>query len=92
MIKTEFTYNDARRFNRNEDEGIPSDCFTEQEINSTVNSLIKNASSKSIILAPFNSTKSHLSEVHSSVKSIVYEKHKVMRFAARVRECDRQYE
>jgi len=56
MIKKEYTYNDPRRYNRNENEE-PVDCFTEHHLESVYNSL-KNATSKSIILAPFNSTQS----------------------------------
>jgi uridine kinase len=89
MIEKEFTYSDARRYNRNEGENIPSDCFTEQALDSTLNSMIKNASSKSIILAPFNSTKSHLSDIKTgSFNDLLIEKNHVMRFAARVRELD----
>jgi len=54
MIKKEYTYNDPSRYNRNENEE-PVDCFTEHNIDSVYNTL-KNASEKSIILAPFNST------------------------------------
>jgi 5'-AMP-activated protein kinase, catalytic alpha subunit len=43
MIKKEYTYNDPRRYNRNENEE-PND------------NTLKNVSTKSIILAPFNST------------------------------------
>ena len=56
MIKKEYTYNDPRRYNRNENEE-PVDCFTEHNLESVYNSL-KNVSTKSIILAPFNSTQS----------------------------------
>jgi hypothetical protein len=56
MIKKEYTYNDPTRFNRNENED-PIDCFTEHHIESAYNTF-KNASDKSIILAPFNSTMS----------------------------------
>jgi len=54
MIKKEYTYNDPRRYNRNENEE-PVDCFTEHHLESVYNSL-QNATSKSVILAPFNST------------------------------------
>jgi len=54
MIRKEYTYNDPRRYNRNENEE-PVDCFTEHNLESVYNSL-KNVTSKSIILAPFNST------------------------------------
>lgn len=51
-IKNEFTYNETERFNRNEDP------FTEHMLDSTNNSMLKNNETKSVILAPFNSTKS----------------------------------
>jgi len=57
MIKKEYTYNDPSRYNRNENEEEPIDCFTEHNIDSVYNTL-KNCSEKSIILAPFNSTQS----------------------------------
>ena len=56
MIKKEYTYNDGSRYNRNENEE-PVDCFTEHKFESEYTTL-KNQSSKSIILAPFNSTMS----------------------------------
>ena len=36
------------------------DLFTEHQLDSTQNSILKNCETKSIILAPFNSTKSNL--------------------------------
>ena len=60
MIRKEYTYNDPRRYNRNENEE-PVDCFTEHNLESVYNSL-KNITSKSIILAPFNSTQSQIME------------------------------
>jgi hypothetical protein len=57
IIKKEFTYNDARRLNRNY--GDPD--FTEHGLDSTVYD-IDNCSTKSVILAPFNSTKSNVME------------------------------
>lgn len=56
QIKKEYTYNDPSRYNRNENEE-PVDCFTEHHLESVYNSL-KNELSKSVILAPFNSTQS----------------------------------
>ena len=53
---------------------------------------MKNASTKSVILAPFNSTKSHLSSFGSSVRNNIFEKHEKIKFLAKVRELDRQYE
>ena len=56
MIKKEYTYNDGSRYNRNENEE-PVDCFTQHNLESQYSTL-KNQESKSIILAPFNSTMS----------------------------------
>lgn len=91
MIKKEYTYNDPRRYNRNENEE-PVDCFTEHNLESVYNSL-KNATSKSVILAPFNSTQSQIDVVmRESVQELVCEKMMVLNFARRCREIDRQYE
>lgn len=44
-------------------------------------------------MAPFNSTKTHLSsEMHSSVEDNMLIKQDIMRFEVKVRELDRQYE
>jgi hypothetical protein len=66
-----------------------SDCFTEIGIESTNDPLMRNVSSKSVILAPFNSTRTHISDIHSSVEDLVIEKDFVITFAARAREVDR---
>lgn len=58
VIKKEFTYNDPSRYNRNEvcnHEEEPWDCFTELNLDS-MNATLRNATEKSIILAPFNSS------------------------------------
>jgi hypothetical protein len=61
VVKTEFTYNDPSRFNRNEPnlnkDEEPWDCFTELNLDS-MNATLRNASEKSVILAPFNSSMS----------------------------------
>lgn len=92
QIRKEFTYNEARRIQREDDELEAADCFTELEIDTDLNQDLKNVSSKSIILAPFTSTKSHVSSLHSSVKALMEDKNKVLRFAAKCRENDRRYE
>jgi len=92
VIRSEFTYNDPSRFNRNErvDEAEPWDCFTELNLDS-FNCTLRNASEKSIILAPFNST---MSDVQKFLKSVLKlapmeEKKDVFKFAARCRDQDR---
>ena len=52
----EFTYNAMRNQGRGEDEAEAADCFTEVDINTSFTDDIKNVSTKSIILAPFNTT------------------------------------
>lgn len=58
---------------------------------------MKNAETKSIILAPFNSTRSNLKEIErhyslpSEIKEMIQSK-SCLKFAHRVREIDKQYE
>lgn len=92
QIQKEFTYNEARRIQRKDDELEAADWFTELAIDTTQKSDLKNVSSKSIILAPFNSTKSHVSELHSSIENNMFIKNLVIKFAAKWRDVDRQYE
>ena len=66
MIKKEYTYNDPSRYNRNENEE-PVDCFTEHGFESQYSTL-RNQTSKSVILAPFNSTMSANDESFSSME------------------------
>ena len=67
-INEDFAY-----YNMKGDEGQPlqTDPFGEQmSLNSTQNSLVKNVSTKSVILAPFNSTKTHIDDnfyLHDSI-------------------------
>lgn len=75
-----------------EDKVNQTDPFTEQMLASTQNSMLRNVSTKSVILAPFNSTKSHISEgLHQSIKDMIIDR-KNFKFAAKVKEIDRQYE
>jgi hypothetical protein len=41
---------------------LDKDMFTEHLLDSTQNSILKNCETKSVILAPFNSTKSNLDD------------------------------
>ena len=73
------------------------DPFMEQMLDTCQNSMLKNAETKSIILAPFNSTKSNLDEIEknftldSEIKEMIQSK-SCLKFAPRVREIDKQYE
>lgn len=71
-----------------------TDPFTEEMLNSTQNSLFKNNSTKSVVLAPFNSTRTHIDEnfhLNQSILELMIEK-KNLKFAPKVREVNRQYE
>lgn len=96
VIRSEYTYNDPSRFNRNEhveDGQEPWDCFTELNLDS-MNQTLRNASEKSVILAPFNSTMSDLQKFLDTVLKLapMEDKKEVLKFAARCRDQDRQYE
>lgn len=52
--------------------------FTEHPLDSTQNSLMRNATTKSVILAPFNSTLTHISEV--SLEADCFKKGEVFKF------------
>ena len=73
--------------------------FTEHMLDTTQNTMTKNCETRSVILAPFNSTKSNVDangNVHNfvlseSVKALI-ETRKIIKFGPRVREIDKQYE
>jgi len=63
-------------------------------LHSTENDLLRNVSTKSIILAPFNSTMSKIDVEliqDKSIKKLLVDK-KCIKFSAKVKELDRQYE
>ena len=67
--------------------------FTDRNLNSTQHALLRNLSSKSVILAPFNTTRSHMMEMlNKSIQELIVEKHMVIKFGMRVKEVDRNYE
>lgn len=54
--------------------------------------MLKNCSSKSVVLAPFNSTKSNINdEIEKEVRDMMQSK-RCLKFAPRVRDIDKQYE
>jgi len=72
---------------------MPTDPFAEQILNSTQNVELKNISSRSIILAPFNSTRSQLDFIEDDlvIKKLMQPKN-IIRFEVKVKEIERQYE
>jgi len=64
--------------------------FTEQNIDSTQSELTRNITDKSFILAPFNTTQG---SSNSNTLSIpLYNKKDIIKFGAKARDADRQYE
>ena len=98
-IKSEFTYNDNREIKGGKnlegfDEGEESDAFVDALLETNENSLLKNSETKSVILAPFNSTKSHIETemaLLDEIKDMIQDR-RCIKFAPRVREIDKQYE
>ena len=74
---------------------MTTDPFAEQMLDSTMNEDKKNVSTRSIILAPFNSTRSNINEVSFEQKVQIKEylaDRKILKFNPKVKEVDRQYE
>ena len=92
VIFNEYTFNNISRYARNEgapDPGMPSDAFTELALDS-INASMRNASEKSIILAPFNSSMSDngkaAGKLDGYVHNLLVEKKGILNFAARCRD------
>ena len=72
---------------------LDSEAFTERRIDTNEEEHLRNISTKSIILAPFNSTKSHISsKLHESVEELIIDKTEHVFLHHRVKEVDWQYE
>ena len=86
--------NDFEYYNQKKEDGkTGDDPFLEQKLQSTQNSIIKNNTTKSVILAPFNSTKSHISDTfykRDSIQELLVSK-SVLAFANKCKEINRQY-
>ena len=101
-IKKELIYANTKRINRNFGKEAPKDFgqmtdgsdifpfFTEHKLDSTQNTLVRNRTTKSVILAPFNSTLTHVSEGHVEPK--ILKKKDILKFGVKVKDIDRQYE
>ena len=87
-IISEFEY-----YNHKVEGDVGEDPFLEQMLVTTQNSIFKNNTTKSVILAPFNSTKSHISDdfyLADSVQDLLLPKD-AMIFADKCKEINRQY-
>ena len=93
-INKEFAHN--KRLNRNilqegkSNNTVDSDWFVEQNIDLSQSELTRNITSKSIILAPFNTTKSNESGLNIG-DELVHDRKKI-RLGSKVKDIDRQYE
>ena len=92
LIRKEFTYNDARRYNRNTAQEVneTGGSFLEQELDSSKNVILRNVSSKSVILAPFNTTITSISKQDLPTGADIFERNRVLRLGPRVREIDKK--
>ncbi len=97
LIKKEFTYVSQKAklkelLGKRQPEDLNTE-FTEHSINSSDNTLMKNNSSRSVILCPFNTQAGNQAKsIYEQVESLLIDKDMAIRFNARVRELDRQYE
>ena len=97
-IRSEYTYTDTTRYNRNStmQGGVEyeSDIFVDAMLDTNENSILKNAETKSVILAPFNSTKSNIETGEEFLEQVrdLLEDRRCIKFAPRVREIAKQYE
>lgn len=109
-IDSEFQYYNKRseqiRSSNQVEEPLPTDPFAEQQLGSTQNSELRNITSRSIILAPFNSTRQDGDGLHNTegsafsekaveeieIRQLLVPKRQIIRFSAKVKEIDRQYE
>ena len=95
-IIEEFEYYNVRKersFDPEDGYVMPTDPFAEHMLSSTQNCGLKNVSSRSIILAPFNSTRSHLElDNDNEIVQRLMQPKNVIRFEAKVKEIERQYE
>lgn len=86
-VVSEFMYYTTKAEDKNEDP------FLEQELQTTQNSEYRNVSTKSIILAPFNSTRTHLSDNYlqnEGISDLIVDRD-CLQFADKCREVNRQY-
>jgi serine/threonine protein kinase len=88
FIEKEFCYSKKLKIPNCTD--TESEIFTELNIDTTQNELLKNASTKSLILAPFNSSQTNM-HINPEKEAIVLPK-KAIKFNPLVKDLDRQYE
>jgi hypothetical protein len=90
-IVADFDYYNVRKERGNE--VLPTDPFGDHQLSHQTCEL-DNTSTRSIVLAPFNSTKSNLDDsdsISSSINKLLIPR-SAIKFSAKVKEIDRQYE
>lgn len=99
LIRKEFTYLLQKSKLRELDDREPHDLYTEFTEHSigaqTDNGLLKNSSTRSVILCPFNSRQADPSDqvrLIEGLQALLEDKDMLIRFGIRVRELDRAYE
>ena len=90
-----FTESEVICLNKEYWDGYKSDSnnetFNEVDISSTQSDIERNSSVKSIILGPFNSNEGENAEIQIE-EDMIYSKDSIIKFSAKVRDTDRQYE
>ena len=89
-LKKEFFYKNQGKQTKG-DISIETEWFNEQSLEASQNELTKNVSSKSNVLAPFNSTYSELLEEEKIIESLPLNKN-IIKLSPKVKDIDRQYE
>ena len=93
-IAKEFTYSKKHNKNKELDNvTMESDWFIEQNIDLTNTELVKNITTKSAILAPFNSTITNEDERKDyEIREEEVKSKRLVKLSSKVKEIDRQYE
>jgi serine/threonine protein kinase len=90
-IREEFSYNNVKNGKQILDTDISWD-FTEHQLETIDNDDLRNLTTKSVILAPFNSTTSRVpTEEQEEIKEMLRER-RAVKFNAKCRDFNRQYE
>ena len=90
-IKQEFAYNNIKKKYKNNESEVSWD-FTEHHLETVDNDDIRNLTTKSIILAPFNSTTSQIPSEEARDIEELHRDRKAIKFNAKCRDFNRQYE
>lgn len=90
-IREEFSYNNIKRHPKALETDISVD-FTEHQLETIDNDDLRNLTTKSIILAPFNSTTSDLGSEEKLEIEDLRRSRRAIKYNAKCRDFNRQYE